>query len=77
MHDTCYNGAISHIVGGGEMGSDTKLLTIRAPDDLHRQVKAKAALEDVTISQVVRWWLRAWVDGELPTRPPSLNESEH
>lgn len=56
------------------MGAETKLLTIRTPKDLHEAAKVKAEAEDVTLSQVVRWWLRAWIDGELPTRPPELEQ---
>lgn len=52
------------------MGEQSKL-TIRTPAELHQAAKDKAAAEDVTISQVIRWWLRAWVDGEMPTRPPT------
>ena len=51
-------------------------LTVRTPKDLHRAAKAKAEAEDVTISQLVRWWLRAWVDGDLPTRPPTAEPEQ-
>ena len=59
---------------GEGMGTETKLLTIRTPKALHEAAKEKAEAEDVTISQVIRWWLRAWLDGDLPTRPPGLEQ---
>lgn len=55
------------------MGEQTKM-TIRIPRDLHAAAKARAEAEDVTISQIIRWWLRAWLDGEIPTRPPGMAE---
>jgi predicted HicB family RNase H-like nuclease len=56
-------------------GGEVKL-TIRAPRELHEAARAKAEAEDVTISQVIRWWLRAWVRGDLPTPSPSEREPE-
>ena len=40
-------------------------MTIRVPKGLHEAAKAKAKAEDVTISQIVRWYLKAWVQDEL------------
>lgn len=36
-------------------------ITFRVSQDLHEQAKAKAKREDVTISQVLRRYLREWV----------------
>jgi hypothetical protein len=49
-------------------------LTILAPKELHDAAKAKADAEDVTLSQVIRWWLRAWVRGDLPTTPSPMGK---
>jgi len=43
--------------------------TIRLPEDLHRRVKAKAALEGTTITAVVREYLERWVEQDLPEEP--------
>ena len=40
--------------------------TIRLPEDLHRRVKAKAALQDTTITAVVREYLEKWVEEDPP-----------
>ena len=40
-----------------------KAVVIRMPADLHRQVKEKAAAEDRSMAQAMRWALRRWVDG--------------
>ena len=52
------------------MGSDKVKMSIELPRELRQAAQEKADAEDVAISQVIRWWLRAWLDGELPTRPP-------
>jgi hypothetical protein len=51
--------------------SDEVRLTIRVPKDLHQAAKGKAADDDVTLSHVVRWYLRAWIEGKAPLFPPS------
>lgn len=51
------------------MGHETRL-TIRLPKELHDAAKEKADANDVTLSQVIRWYLRAWSQGEVPTYPP-------
>jgi predicted DNA-binding protein len=43
--------------------------TIRLPEELHRRVKAKAALQGTTITAVVREYLERWVEQELPQVP--------
>ena len=43
--------------------------TVRLPEDLHRRVKAKAALQGTTITAVVREYLERWVEEELPQAP--------
>jgi predicted DNA-binding protein len=40
--------------------------TIRLPEDLHRRVKAKAALQGTTITAVVREYLEKWVKEDPP-----------
>jgi predicted DNA-binding protein len=40
--------------------------TIRLPEDLHRRVKAKAALQGTTITAVVREYLEKWVEEDPP-----------
>lgn len=47
--------------------ADEKQITTRIPLELHRKVKAKAALEDRTITEVIRELLRDWV-----SEPPYL-----
>lgn len=66
----------ANILRTGENVGNKVRLTVLTPRDLHEAAKAKAAAEDVTISQLVRWWLRAWVDGDLPARPPGLQGTE-
>jgi hypothetical protein len=56
------------------VSKDTIRLTVLTPRELHEVAKAKADAEDVTLSQLIRWWLRSWVRGDLPT--PSPPESE-
>jgi len=63
-----YNGASTS--AGVRMGSDKVKMSIELPRELRQAAQEKADAEDVAISQVIRWWLRAWLDGELPTRPP-------
>jgi predicted HicB family RNase H-like nuclease len=36
-------------------------ITIRVPQDLYEQAKAKAKREDITLSQILRRALREWV----------------
>jgi hypothetical protein len=42
--------------------------------ELHEAAKEKAAAEDVSLSQVIRWLLWAWVRGDIPTRPPESEQ---
>ena len=43
-----------------------QITTIRLPEDLHRRVKAKAALQRTTITAVVREFLERWVEEDPP-----------
>ena len=62
---------------GAEMARNEVKLTIRVPKELHEAAKAKAEADDITLSQAIRWYLRAWVQGELsPTLPRSEPEQE-
>ena len=40
--------------------------TIRLPEELHRRVKAKAALQGTTITAIVREYLEKWVEEDPP-----------
>jgi predicted DNA-binding protein len=40
--------------------------TIRLPEDLHRRVKAKAALQGTTITAVLQEVLERWVQEDPP-----------
>ena len=43
-----------------------QITTVRLPEDLHRRVKAKAALQGTTITAVVREFLERWVEEDPP-----------
>ena len=43
------------------MAETSKRITVRVPESLHRAVKAKAALEGKSVSDVIREYLIAWV----------------
>jgi len=43
--------------------------TIRLPEELHRRVKAKAALQGTTITAVVHEYLKRWVEEDPPEAP--------
>jgi len=45
-----------------------KKLTIRLPEELHRQAKEKCEREDITLSQIVRRALREWIE-DPPDEP--------
>jgi len=49
---------------------DGRKTTIRLPEDLHRRVKAKAALLGTTITAVVQEYLERWVEDwpEVPKK---------
>jgi DNA-damage-inducible protein J len=51
---------------GGTMAQ--KKMTIRIDETLHSRVKAKAALEGVTVSDVIRLYLERYV-ADLPYQP--------
>lgn len=40
----------------------TVRLTVNLKPELHKRVKVKAALEGVTVSDMVRQWLEEWVN---------------
>ncbi len=40
-------------------------LNIRLPEDVHRQLKARAALEGLTMADVVLELVRAYLDGKV------------
>ena len=41
-------------------------MTVRIPEELHRRVKAKAALQGTTITSVVKDLLERWVEQDPP-----------
>jgi predicted HicB family RNase H-like nuclease len=53
-------------------------MTIRIPRELHKAAKVKAAESDVTLSEVVREFLRMWMAGqiELPSQAKEEEESQ-
>ena len=54
-------------------------ITLRVPRELYDEAKAKAEREDITLSQILRRCLRAWLAGiEVPTPPlkPELDGEE-
>ena len=50
--------------------------TVRLPEDLHRRVKAKAALKGCTLSDVFRLLLEKWDREEIELPELEDNESE-
>ncbi|MBN1485973.1 MAG: hypothetical protein JXA37_14765 [Chloroflexia bacterium] len=42
-------------------------LTISLPRDLKKLAKAKAVMEEVTLSAVLSAWLQTWVEGNVDT----------
>lgn len=48
-------------------------MTIRVPEELHRRVKAKAALQGTTITKVVREFFEQW----LEENPPESNKEDN
>jgi predicted DNA binding CopG/RHH family protein len=54
---------------------DDRKTTIRLPENLHRRVKAKAALQGTTITAVVREYLERWVEEDLPEEPEKQDQS--
>ncbi len=53
---------------------DKVRVSFQLSKELRDTAKEKAQAEDISLSQVIRWWLRAWLDGDLPTRPPTLEQ---
>jgi len=54
-----------------------KRITVRVPESLHRKVKARAALEGKSVSDVLRDYLKEWVKDDPPTdegKRPEKNE---
>ena len=52
-------------------------MTVRLPTNLHRRVKAKAALQGITLSTVVRELLEQWERGEVEiTEPEETKQKE-
>jgi len=60
-------GEVWYNVGKSTRGKDimeTKQISARIPTNLHRQVKAKAALIDKPIAEIVRELLQEWLERE-------------
>ena len=50
--------------------ADKKQITTRIPSELHRRIKAKAALVDKTMTEVIEDLLRRWLEeDEQKTEP--------
>jgi len=49
--------------------------TMDIPDDLYRQVKAKSALEGVTVREVAVAFFTTWV-GDAPTHPVARRDAK-
>lgn len=47
---------------------DRVQVNVRLPEDLRKQVKFKAVLEDTSLQDVVEGLLRAWVEGKAEPR---------
>lgn len=59
------------------MTEQEKRITVRVPESLHRKVKARAALEGKSVSDVLRDYLKEWVKDDPPTdegKRPEKNE---
>ena len=52
----------------GNKGLPDKQLNVRLPEYLHRQLKAKAALDGVPIAEAVEGLVRDYVEGKISTR---------
>ena len=67
----------SYRVKGAKMNRG-KRLTVDVTDDMHKKVKAKAALEGKTVSDALRELLRQWLAGEveLPAQEGESQEQE-
>jgi plasmid stability protein len=46
-----------------------KRFTVKTPDDLHKQVKVKAAQDGKEVSGVIRGLLAAWLQGAATPAP--------
>ena len=46
-------------------GSKSKQLNVRVPDQLHRQLKAKAALDGVSLADAIDDVVRQYIDGKV------------
>ena len=53
-----------------------KSLTLTVPDELIIEAKVKAAREGTSLSEVVRRWFGAWIEGEIPTPAEKKDEDE-
>ena len=52
----------------GNKGLPDKQLNVRLPEYLHRQLKAKAALDGVPIAEAVEELVRDYVEGKVSAR---------
>ena len=57
-------------------GTKPAVLTVRIPEQLRREVKAKAALQGVSVNTVAENLLARWVEGQLSFSPESSSSSE-
>ena len=61
-------GSVTHRTKGNKEPSD-KQLNVRLPESLHRQLKAKAALDGLPIAGAVQALVLAYLDGKAKIPP--------
>ena len=59
---------VTHRTKGNKEPSD-KQLNVRLPESLHRQLKAKAALDGLPIAEAVQALVEAYLDGKAKISP--------
>ena len=55
---------------GSAVNKDKVKVTFLSSVELHQAAKDKAAAQDMSLSQVFRWLIGAWVRGNIAARPP-------
>lgn len=55
------------------MSKGTTIRNVRVPDELWDAAKAHAAEDNSDVSAAIRWFLQAWIDGEVVPWPVDSN----